>query len=197
MKAFIPLLFISCAFLFSSCKKNNAESDPVPATQPIDVSAQWYVDASGTPMVVLSDGQWQRKNFTTAEQNLFNSMDTATFAGTSKPDSVYESPSTYNCIYPNPFSVNNSFAMNLRFTPGYVGGYIMKIVITDNLMNPLFKKSVRFQAVASGSPAAPTHTSFMIMPGITATGKYRMYFTLSSQSNPHFYKCWGNVQVIN
>ena len=197
MKAFVFVL-IACAAAFTSCKKNNTDSTPAPqAQQPIDVSAQWYVDASGTPQAVLADGQWQRKNFTTAEQGLFSSMDTASLAGTAKPDSVYESPPVYNCIYPNPFLANNSFAMNLRFTPGYLSEYVIKIVITDNLLNPLLKKSARLQASTAGSPAAPTRTGFAIMPGIAAAGKYRMYFTLSSQSNPHFYKCWGNGQVIN
>lgn len=198
MKVCVLFIIISCVVAFSSCGKNNAESNPAPAAQqPIDVSAQWYIDAVGNPQMTLADGQWQRKSFTAAEQNLFSSMDTASLAGTSKPDSVYESPPIYNSIYPNPFLVNNAFGMYLRFTPGYLGEYIMKLVITDSLLNPVVKRSVRFQASAAGSPAAPTRTNFNMMPGIAAAGRYRMYFTLSAQSNPHFYKCWGNIQTIN
>jgi hypothetical protein len=171
---FYLLLFV---IVFSACKK----SDSAPEPTKIDVSAQWVIDFVGLIISGPGDSQWRKKAFTAQEQNLFNSLDTASLVGTSTPDSVIEAPSIYNAPYPNPFV--NFHNLSFRFINGFNGEYVVKYVVVDSLMNPLDKKVTRLQG---------NHT-ISIMPTLPV-GRFRLYFTLSSAANPHFYKCWGNIQ---
>ena len=188
MKTNQILTFILAVFIIISCNKN---SDTGNTTTPIDVSAQWKFDLLGYPILALADGQWQSKTFTSNELNLFNSLDTANLSGTTTPASVVETPGSYNSIYPNPF--NSVFAMYFRFTTGYSGPFVFKCVIVDSLMNPIVKKVIRLQATVSPVPGNPSSSNFQIMPNIPI-GRFRLYYTLNSQANPHFYKSWGNIQ---
>jgi hypothetical protein len=167
--------------IFNSCKKNDQSSDQ---TQ-IDVSAQWIIDPVDFIISGPGDGQWRKKIFTSQEQNLFSSLDTVSLTGTTTPDSVIEAPSSYNSVYPNPlYSVHK---LTFRFTNGFGGAYILKYVIVDSLMNPLEKMVARMHANITNTVA--------IMPNIPI-GRFRLYYTLSSEANPDFYKCWGNLQKV-
>src|SRR6476660_9769870 len=92
------LYLIVVALIVSACQKNlNSQS------QAIDVSEQWTVDGLGNLVFGYADGQWQSKTFTSKEQALFNSLDTADLSGTTNPGMVLENTLNYNSAYPNPF----------------------------------------------------------------------------------------------
>jgi hypothetical protein len=61
-------------------------------------------------------------------------------------------------------------------------------------MNPLFKKAERLQAAVYGPLNLSASNTILIAPNLPA-GKYRLYYTLSSQANPHLYTSWGNIQA--
>jgi len=192
MKTYQLLYFIFIIIFFGSCGKSDKNVQPTP----IDVSAQWVVDPSGLPISGPLDGQWQAKVFTAQEQDLFTSLDTANLTGTMKPDSVFDKPNTYNYTYPNPFYQGYGPHLGFRFTNGFAGQMIYKCVIVDSLMNARFKAAARIQATFN--PLDPSHvstTNLALLPNLPV-GRFRIYFTLSSQSNEHFYKSWGNVQVL-
>jgi hypothetical protein len=165
--------------IISSCSK---KSDTAATT--IDVSKQWSIDFVGNITSSLADGQWQSKTFTTEELNLFNSLDTTNLNGTVAPTSVLEIPPGYNSTYPNPFTTVN--ALSLRFTSGYSGQIVFKCVIVDSNMTSRFKVATRLN-ISNSSINIAFNPTIQI-------GRFRFYYTLSSQSNPHFYKSWGNIQ---
>jgi len=182
MKTILPA-FLIC-LLFIGCSKS---SDSNQITQ-IDVSQQWKFDALGNTISGPGDTQWQSTTFTSQELSLFSSMDTANLTGTVMPGAVLR---TQNFPFPNPFTTSHNLV--LSFPNGYVGPFVLKMVYVDSLMNPLLKMSTRWQATAY---APPTASSFgvTITPTIVPVGRFRLYYTLSAASNPHFYKCWGNIQ---
>jgi hypothetical protein len=169
----VLIILISC----------NKKDDPVVPTS-IDVSKQWSVDIFGVAINPLSDGQWQSKTFTSQELNLFNSLDTANLNGTTTPQSVIDTPPGYNPTFPNPFMTVNALA--LRFSNGFSGEIVLKAVVVDSTMTSYFKVASRLN-VQNGS------TVLQFNPNIPI-GRFRFYYTLSSQSNPHFFKSWGNIQ---
>ncbi len=167
--------------IISSCNKNN-DSENISTT--IDVTKQWFFDPSGIPILTLGDGQWQMKPFSPAELALFSSLDTTNLSTTSMPTAVLETAPNFNSIYPNPF--NPVYAFSLRFANSFSGQVVLKSVIVDSMLAPQFKNASRLN-VSNGT------CNIQIMPNISI-GRYRLYYTLSSQSNPHFYKSWGNIQ---
>lgn len=176
-KLIFYLIFV--LIIINSCsKKNDAE------VTSIDVSNQWSIDLSGNVILSLGDGQWQTKTFTSQELNLFSSLDTANLSGTTTPASVLETPPGYNSTYPNPFITVN--ALSLQFPGGYSGQFVLKCVVVDSTMTAHFKAATRL-TVSSSS------TTILFNPTIPV-GRFRFFYTLSSQSNPHFYKSWGNIQ---
>ena len=179
-------MFVTISFV--SCNKSNDATN----NASIDVSAQWQIDALGNLILGLPDGQWQSKTFSTAELNLFTSLDTANLNGTATPTAVLENNNLrHNSIYPNPFT--STFYIQFGFTPGYSGQFVFKSVIVDSLMNPVDKKVVRMQATVFG-PGNVSNSNAVGFASSLTVGRYRLYYTLSSQANPHFYKSWGNIQ---
>jgi hypothetical protein len=174
--------------VFVSCGKSNDSKNTSAA---IDVSAQWQIDALGNLILGLPDGQWQAKTFTNTELSLFASLDTANLSGTTAPTTVLENPTTYNSIFPNPF--NSVFDIHFGFNPGFSGQFVFKSVIVDSLMNPLDKKVVRMQASIFGPGNVSTSNIIAIAPNLPI-GRFRIYYTLSSQGSQHFYESWGNIQ---
>ena len=187
MRVWRSLSLFSLLILITTCSKNSKIFNP--RTQ-IDVSAQWVIDPAITTILSLGDGQWQSRIFTTEEQNLFTSLDTADLTGTSTPSVVIESPSRYYCIFPNPFplSFRNYFILN----PGYAGQFVLKTVIVDSLMNSIEKSAIR--VTANSNLPNPSYSNVSTFQPTLSPGRYRLYFTLSSLANPHFYKSWGNIQ---
>lgn len=172
-------LFIT-AIIFTSCTKKDGETKPTI----IDVSSQWTIDASGNAIVSLNDFQWISKTFNGQEFALFNSLDTANLSGTIAPATVIETPPGYVATYPNPFTAN--FILTLRFNVGYPGPFVFKAVIADSALTPLFKTAQRLNVFSQ-------QISIAFNPTLPV-GRYRFYYTLSSQGNAHFYKSWGNIQ---
>ncbi|MEP7166315.1 MAG: hypothetical protein ABI741_16560 [Ferruginibacter sp.] len=172
--------------IISSCSKTT-DADK----QAIDVSQQWNIDIVGNLILGTGDAQWQSKNFTSQELSLFSSLDTADLTGTSSPVAVLEH--TYNFTYPNPFYISSGHTLHFSFTNGYSGPFVLKLVYVDNRMNPVFKTAVRMQAYAYPPPNASSSNSIVVKP-VLSTGSFRLYYTLSSSNDPHFYKSWGNVQ---
>lgn len=193
----LPLLPASLAFvlIFSSCNKSDSSNPPVPSNL-IDVSAQWILDNNHQVLYSPGDSQWHKKNFTPEELNLFTSLDTANLTGTVTPDSVQETPPYYNAFYPNPSTgqINiPSFFYFANPANGYMGPFVFKCVIVDSMMNPLYKKVIRSSAIPAPGPQHLSWGGISITP-ILPTGRFRIYFTFSSQADPHFYKSWGNIQ---
>jgi hypothetical protein len=184
-----PLLYL-CFMLICGCGRTD---DPTPQSTSIDVSKQWRFDASGNLLTGPGDSQWKSTTFTSAELNLFASMDTASLTGTTVPSQVLES-NGYNAIYPNPFILSASHAMGFQFPNGYSGQFVVKLVYVDSLMNPIFKKAFRLQSNAYPPPTT-SGINFLIMPSVPV-GRHRLYYMLCAASNPRFYTSWGNVQCI-
>ena len=144
----------------------------------------------------LADGQWQSKIFTSAEQNLFITLDTANLAGTTTPDSVLEIANQYNCIFPNPFSLSSGTQDYFRFNSGYSGQLIFKYVIVNSSLVAVDKNAIRIQATSYPStPGDPSSSNLINIAPNIPIGEYRLYFTLSSQNSRHFYKSWGNIHI--
>ncbi len=185
------LHFFLVAVLFISCGKTDKAPDQLAL---IDVSKQWQVNSVGQLVLGITDGQWQNKIFTIKEQNMFASLDTANLSGTIKPDSVFESsPVSSNFAIPNPFASFNQFTF--RFTNGFNGQLVFKFVIVDSLMNSLDKGAIRIQAAfCSTCPFHPSSSNLIKLAPNIPIGRFRLYYTLSSQSNYHFYKSWGNIE---
>lgn len=187
-KQLFHLFFLSVILI--SCSKTESPSEQLTT---IDVSKQWLVGSARQLILGLGDGQWQTKVFTTQEQNLFASLDTANLVGTSKPDSVLESPISYNCAYPNPFASENR--LSFRFTNGFNGQIELKFVIVDSLLRTLDKGAMRVQATSYPQiPLNPSSSNELTIKPNIPIGTFRLYYTLSSQLNQHFYKSWGNIQ---
>ncbi|HMI78558.1 MAG TPA: hypothetical protein VK484_07170 [Ferruginibacter sp.] len=174
---FVAVIFI--AVLLGACgKDNNTDQNQ---TAQIDVSKQWWFDALGNMLTGPGDNQWQPTTFTAQELNLFSSLDTASLAGTTTPVAVLMS----SAIYPNPFSTNH--AMHFSFPNGYGGSFVLKLVYVDSLMNPVYKKAVRLQCTANPPPTS-SGASVIISPSLPVA---RL-----TAANPHFHKCWGNIQKL-
>jgi hypothetical protein len=178
------LAFLFCiGTILLSCSKDGGT---------IDVNSQWKVDGNRSLISGLSDGQWQPTTFT-SELPLFESLDTANLTGTTKPDSVITTTSCFNCIFPNPFKSVASFAFN--FSNGFNGQMVFKFVIVDNRMNIIDKGALRIQGTSYPNiPLNPSTSNAITLMSNIQPGKYRIYFTLSVESNPHFFQCWGNIE---
>jgi hypothetical protein len=177
------LVFLFCVgSIFLSCSKGG---------ETIDVDSQWKVDVNRSLINGLADGQWQAKVFT-SEILLFESLDTANLTGTTEPDSVFTTTSCFNCIFPNPFRSVASFAFN--FSNGFNGQMIFKYVV-DNRMDIIDKGALRIQGTSYPNiPLNPSTSNLISLTPALQPGKYRIYFTLSAESNPHFFQCWGNIE---
>jgi len=174
--------FICASMILLSC--NNSQNDN------IDVSAQDQVDYNGNAFIWLNDGQWEAKVFTTREQALFKSLDTANVAGTTIPDSINV---TSNAFFPNPFSSVAIFMV--LFSSGFTGQVELKYVIVDSHLNTKDLGVLRIQAPpdpnhpGNQSSSGPIHVNPNVAPG-----QYRIYYKLSTQSKPNFYTSWGNIE---
>jgi hypothetical protein len=182
-----PLLFFFFInIILSSCHKSGEN---------IDVSSQWFVDYNGNLISGPSDGQWQFQIFTSQELNLFNSLDTANLSGTIMPDSVLTTTSCYNCIFPNPFESSTSFLFH--FSNGYNGQMVFKSVVVDSHMNIVDKSSQRIQGKSDSNIVLnPSISNIISLSPHIPIGKFRIYFTLSTAANQHFYQSWGNIEKI-
>jgi hypothetical protein len=178
------LAFLFCiGSIILSCSKSG---------ETIDVNRQWKVDANGSLINGLADGQWQPKTFT-SELLLFKSLDTTDLTGTAKPDSVITITSSFNCIIPNPFKSEASFLF--KFSNGFNGQMLFEFVVVNNHMDIVDKGAVRIQGTSYPNiPLNPSSSNLITLTPTMPAGMYRIYFTLSSASNPHFYQCWGNIQ---
>lgn len=189
MKTLQLLPFVLICLLLNNC--NKSESSGTQTTQ-IDVSKQWWFDAFGVMLTGPGDNQWKATTFTAQELNLFSSLDTADLTGTTTPSAVLIASGSHNAVYPNPFS--SSQQLPFSFPNGYAGQFVLKLIYVDSLMNPLLKKAVRLQSNAYPPPTT-SGVAVLIQPTIPV-GRFRLYYTLSSISNPHFFKCWGNIQKL-
>jgi hypothetical protein len=174
------IFFIYLTLCLISCdKKININTLPK-----IDVSKQWNIDDNGQLNFSPNDKQWQFNQFNTQEIDLFSSLDTSDLSGTTTPDKVNEISPSFNSIYPNPFRDVNS--INISFSNNYTGSVVFKYVIVDINMQPVIKKS--FKLITKNSRL---DISFFPTYGF---GKYRLYYSLSSQNDKHFYTSWGNIE---
>lgn len=185
MKIKLFQLFIIGLVFATACNKGSNNS--------IDVSKQWKVDNSGTLISGLTDGQWENKTFSSRELNLFNALDTVDLAGTTMPDSVLEEkPISHNYTFPNPF--NQTTQLSLSFSSGFSGLVVLKYVIVNGDFKIVDKSAIRIQATVCSCPSFSSSSGVIdLMPNVPR-GQFRLYYTLSSQGNNHFYKAWGNIQ---
>jgi hypothetical protein len=159
----------------SSCDKEEKTAGK------IDVSTQWNIDPIGVIISAPDTGQWNRKIFTDTELSLFTSLDTVNLAGSTTPVMVRD---TLNYAFPNPFS--NYHILTFKFNDNFSGEVVIKYVIVDSRLNAVDKKVGR---VNSNSGYGAVSMAPDLSPG-----QYRLYYTLSSQANPHFYQSWGNIE---
>ncbi|WP_266362627.1 hypothetical protein [Tellurirhabdus rosea] len=160
--------------LLSSCSR--PEQEPT-----IDVSSIWETDWFGLPLNGRWDSQWENKSLSSGEMKLFASLDTAGLSGTTAP---LRMEMTDRQAFPNPFL--HYFELPFGFNQEFSGKVVLKYVIVDHHLTPLQQGVVRLSAASGRAMVA-------IAPGVPA-GDYRLYFSLSSQANPHFYKSWGNIR---
>jgi hypothetical protein len=163
-----------------ACNKNQNQ---------IDVSKQDQTDMAGNAIAWLNDGQWTEKSFTLQEENLFSALDTANLEGTSRPDSNY---AYFGEFFPNPFGAAAMFGIS--FSMGFTGQLELKYVVVDSHLNPKAMGALRIQAPPDPNhPTAPVSSIHQLNLNI-APGKYRIYYTLSTQSEPNFFNSWGNIE---
>ena len=174
LKRFLPILIVGIFLI--ACKKTSSSNNS------IDVSAQWHFDISGNILSGYPDSQWRSVTFTAKELALFQSLDTVDLAGTTTPASISVA------FYPNPFYTQ--FRSAVVYPHQYTGTCIIKYVIVDNLMTPIFKSFLVTNA------ASPGISLFAILP-LIPVGQYRLYYTASAQGNENFYEGWGNIQKTN
>lgn len=172
MKSTVRYLLFSIFLTFIACSK---------IKKIIDVNSQWNVNENAYVLNSPQDGQWVLKSFTAQEMKLFEALDTTNLIGTITPQTVNETPP--RTIYPNPF--HSKFYMSFSFENGYTGSIVFKAVIVDNIMRIQFAKAVRIDMQNN-------QFNIALLPPI-ASGKYRLYYTLSTEAKPHFYKSWGNI----
>jgi hypothetical protein len=175
MTKLVALMTLMIAVFTTACEKEEKQNNT------IDVSAQWNIDPFGVVISAPGPDQWNKKILSSSELALFSSMDTTGLFGTSAPTAMRD---TVNYPFPNPFSSTHSLAF--KFNNNYSGELILKYVIVDSALNVVEKKVARLTSM-SGSAAVA------IAP-VVAAGKYRLYYTLSSQAAPNFYQSWGNIK---
>lgn len=181
----IVITSVALIFLLSSCSKNNNTQTPTPVT--VDVSCQQYVDALGN--LLSSSGTCPSvidTSFTSQEVALFNSLDTASLTGTIKPDS-----SSFIAFYPNPFQVSSGLRTICRFANINSGYVVAKFVLTDSLLNPVFKTAKRI------SFSKPRSSFNLLLQPTVGTGRYRLFYTLSAQSHNNYLRGWINITGTN
>jgi hypothetical protein len=174
----IIIISLFLGFIFASCKKSDSTGEP---NLKIDVSIQWKLNQQGGIDFSPVDGQWVNKSFIAKEMELFKSLDTTNLRGT-RLANLTDSP----IPFPNPFSSTQSFSF--LFSDNFSGDIVLKYIIVNEDLFPLVKNAVRITSNSGRS-------DLLINPSIPI-GKYRIYFTLSSESNPHFYKTWGNIEKM-
>lgn len=167
-------------YLLQGCKKDQ------PATLPevLDVASQWVVDNNGVVVSALTDGQWSRKALSNRELALFNNLDTVSLAGTTTAQAILDTTTNLHPFFPNPFQVAHQ--LTFAFNPGIMGDVILKAVVVDSTY------AIKYQTWRRISTQS-TMSSLQVTPSLS-TGKYRFYFTLSTQAAPHFYTSWGNIE---
>jgi hypothetical protein len=185
MKINLFKLSIILLVLATACKKDSNNS--------IDVSKQWKIDNLGVLISGLGDGQWGNKTFSAQELNLFTSLDTVDLTGTTMPDSVWEEkPVSNNYAFPNPFKQTTN--LFFRFSPRFSGQIVLKYVIVNGDFNVVKKSAIRIQATVCSCPSFSSSSGVIDLLPNVAIGQFRLYYTLSSQGNNHFYKTWGNIE---
>lgn len=177
-----PLLSLLALFL-TSCLGDDDKTKPT-----IDVTTIWATTRIGAPMNDYVGKQWESKTFSAEEMKLFASLDTTNLSGATKPLKVTGpskfDPTVLSMAYPNPFT--RYFDILFGVDSSYTGNFVFKGVIVDQSLKPVFKHAVRSYAQSGRS-------GIRIEPNL-ATGNYRLYYTLSAQSDPHFFKSWGNIK---
>jgi len=139
----------------------------------------YVTDYNGTPLGGdLTDGQWQNRPFTESEMDLFTDLDTANTVGTLKPFSA-----SVRYAFPNPFS--DLLGVPISLDDNFTGDIVVKYVVVNRSMKVVQKGAQRLQATS--------RAQISLIPAFPA-GKYRLYFTLNSNGNEHFYKSWGNIE---
>jgi hypothetical protein len=169
---------IALILFLSACKKINSNSGQTV----IDVSCQQYVDALGNDLeqVGSCSSPSDSAGFSQQELNLFNSLDTADLTGTVLPSGSY----TF-AIYPNPFS--SHLDIQYLFSGSISGQVVVKNVITDSLLNPVFKSVIR---LGSSTPTSVFLNQIMLT---IPAGRYRLFQTLSAGSYNNFARRWVNI----
>jgi hypothetical protein len=169
-------IWIACLLLTTfSCLKKELR----PAK--VNVASQWEIDSYGNSVSTVNDGQWTSNSLSEEEMRLFSSLDTTNLTGTTTPANMREA---VNYPFPNPFRDMHSLVFN--FGGGFSGEVVFKYVIADKFLKSVDKRVARFK-VQNGN------ASVAIQPPVPV-GQYRLFYTLSSKANPHFYKRWGNIQ---
>lgn len=185
MKIKLFNLFIIVSILGAACKKDSNKS--------IDVSKQWKMDNHGLLISGMTDGQWGNKTFSTQELDLFKSLDTVDLTGTTVPDSVLEEkPVSHNYAFPNPFKQTTN--LFFRFSPGFSGQIVLKYVIVNGDFTVVKKSAIKIQATVCSCPSFSSTSGIIDLLPNVARGQFRIYYTLSSLGNDHFYKTWGNIE---
>jgi hypothetical protein len=176
MKLFFSTIIL--ILILSACTKSNNNS----GQNVIDVSCQQYTDALGNDLTStgLCSSPSDSAGFSQQELDLFNSLDTADLTGT-----VLTSASYSFAIFPNPFS--SQFNIAYSFNGSLTGQVVVKNVITDSLLNPVYKSVIRL-----GSSTPTSDFLNAMMTGIPA-GRYRLFQTLSAGSYNNFSRHWINI----
>jgi hypothetical protein len=177
-KTCLPLIVL--LLICYSCKKSSDS---------IDTSKVYHTDFAGNPFTSDTlDGQWKRKNFDGKEMDLFSSLDTANAAGTAQPSYIGS-----GFAYPSPFI--STFSVPLQMDSAFHGKVLVKFVIVNNTFTPLLKGAAIVQPTTYRGYILSL-AQVAINPATIAVGKYRLYVTVSSQNNNHFYKTWGNIEKM-
>jgi len=92
-------------------------------------------------------------------------------------------------LFPNPFL--SEFTIYYRFTSSFSGQVIAKYVITDGLLNPVYKYVERLSFSAGNSNA------IINMQPTIPVGRFRLFQTLSAGSYNNYSRSWINITNDN
>jgi len=181
-------LAIVTSVIISSCSKTTSvnSTTSINSQKAINVSCQQYIDALGNPLEQVGNclSPSDSAGFTQQELNLFNSLDTADLSGTTVPAASYSF-----AIYPNP--ILSDLNIQYHFNNSFSGQIVAKYVITDSLLNPVYK------TIAYLNFTSPYSSLVISLQTSIPAGKYRLFQTLSAQSYNNFSRSWINITKSN
>lgn len=177
---FTPTRFIAALFaaacLFHSCKDKHSQATPA-----LDLSSQIYTDPNG--VVAGTSGnvsdEFAAETFDTWLRNLFAPLDTMALPASPLPQGTQAS------VYPNPAMLYQAFSVHAQ-TQDSIN---LKIVLVNRNRELIKRAGITF---SNGQGVLAFDYSTVDLKGDSL---FRMYFALSTKSNPYYFTSHADVTI--